>query len=82
MVGLTASNIADPSGEFVTHKDVFKRYLTHAQQTDLFDGVCIFSVATLYGMESAQPSTNENVQKEMKNFLPVFKAVESEKIKY
>ncbi len=82
IVGLTASNIANPSGEFASRSDIFKRYLTHAQQTDLFDGICIFSVATLYGMESAEPSKNENVQKEMKNFLPVFKAVESKKINY
>ena len=82
IVGLTASNIAEPSGEFITNKDVFERYLTHIQSTDKFDGLCIFSAATLYSMFTAKPSTNAGVIQEMDNFLPVFKAVSNDKIKY
>ncbi len=82
IVGLTASNLANPSGEFVHNKDVFKRYLTHAQTTDKFDGICIFSVSTMYGMFSASMSTNSGIQKEMNNFLPLFKALPNEKVKY
>ena len=82
IVGLTASNIANPSGEFVSSKDVFKRYLTHAQSTGMFDGLCIFSVANLYGVTTAEASNNANVKMEMKNFLPLFKAIENKKIEY
>ncbi len=82
IVGLTASNIANPSGEFVSHKDVFARYLTHAQSTGMFDGVCIFSVATLYGVSTGEMSGNANIKKEMANFLPLFKSIRNEKIAY
>ncbi len=82
IVGLTASNIATPSGEFVNNKDVFARYLLHAQKTDKFDGICIFSVATLYGMFSAKLSANDGVQREMRNFLPLFKSLPNKKILY
>ncbi len=82
IVGLTASNITEPSGEFITNKDVFQRYLTHIQKTDKFDGLCIFSVANLYGVFTAKPSTDAGVVEEMNNFLPVFKAISNEKIKY
>jgi uncharacterized lipoprotein YddW (UPF0748 family) len=82
IVGLTASNIASPTGEFVNRKDVFKRYLEHAQTTEKFDGLCIFSVADLYSMSSAEMVSNTDVVKEMKNFLPLFKALKSDKVKY
>ncbi len=82
IVGLTASNIAEPTGEFIANKDVFQRYLTHIQTTDKFDGLCIFSVATLYSMFTANPSTDEGIVQEMDNFLPEFKMVPNNKIKY
>lgn len=82
IVGLTASNIAAPHDEFLTSKSVFKRYLLHAKTTDKFDGICIFSVKTLYNVSTAEMTSNENVQKEMKNFLPSFKGIKNKKIKY
>lgn len=82
IVGLTASNLVNPSGEFARYKDVFKRYLTHAQSTGMFDGLCIFSVSTLYGVSTAESSSNNGIKMEMKNFLPLFKGIENKKIEY
>ncbi len=82
MIGITASNIAEPTGEFINNKDIFRRYLLHAQSTDMFDGICVFSVGTLYNVLTANPSTNEGVKKEMKNFLPDFKIIPNNKISY
>ncbi len=82
IVGLTASNIASPSGEFIKNKNVFKQYLAHAKSTEKFDGICIFSVATLYGMFTAKLTSNEGVQQEMRNFLPLFKTLRNKKIEY
>jgi len=82
MVGITASNIESPTGEFIDNKDVFKRYLLHAQSTDKFDGICVFSIAPLYGTVTANPSTNEGIEEEMKNFLPALKIIPNKKISY
>jgi uncharacterized lipoprotein YddW (UPF0748 family) len=82
IVGLTASNIANPSGEFVSNKNIFARYLTHAQSTGMFDGLCIFSAATIYGMTTGEMTGNQNVIKEMNNFFPLFKSIRNEKIVY
>lgn len=80
--GLTASNIAEPSGEFLLNKDIFKRYITHTQSTNKFDGLCIFSVMTLYDVRTGKAVTTPNVVAEMNNFLPLFKQIESKKISY
>jgi uncharacterized lipoprotein YddW (UPF0748 family) len=82
IVGLTASNIAEPAGEFADNQDIFQRYLAHAKSTDLFDGLCIFSVMEIYDVMSATQVNNENVKAEMLNFLPSFKALKSEKVNY
>ncbi len=83
MAGLTASGVETESeAEFITNKDIFKKYLTHLQTTNKFDGLCIFSVKTLYNMESAEISSNENIQAEMENFLPLLKKVPNIKIVY
>ncbi len=82
IVGLTASNLVDPVGEFADSQDVFQRYLTHAQSTGMFDGLCVFSVMTIYDVMTATQVNNENIKDEMANFLPSFKAVKNEKIEY
>ncbi len=82
IVGITASNIAAPHDEFLKSKNIFRRYLIHAKSTEKFDGMCIFSVKTLYNVSTAQMTSNENVQKEMKNFLPSFKNLKNKKIEY
>ncbi len=83
IVGLTASNIEEQSNiEFVVNQDIFQRYLTHTQSTGMFDGLCIFSVATLYDVKTGASSTHENVKAEMDNFLPLFKTVPNKKISY
>ncbi len=82
IVGLSADNITSPTGEFVSRKDVFRRYLTHTQSTGMFDGLCIFSVSSLYSVSTGQSSGNQNVKMEMGNFLPLFKAIENKKIEY
>ncbi len=83
IVGLTASNVAEQTTiEFVENKDVFKRYLTHIQTTDKFDGLCIFSVNTIYNVATAEMVNDANIKAEMNNFLPLFKTLENKKISY